>query len=195
MKCLVLFDFDGTLTEKDSFIAFIRATNSRLKFISGLILLSPVLFLYKLGILSNWKAKQMVIGFFYKGIEAEKLFQIGKNFSEQSIPGLVRQNGMQKLREHLASGHRVVIVTASLQLYMEAWCKSINAELISTQLEINDGKITGRLDGKNCYGPEKAKRIREKYSLDSFHKIIAYGDSTGDKEMLGIAHEKHFRVF
>ena len=195
MKCLVLFDFDGTLTAKDSFTAFIRATNSTVNFIFGFILLSPVLFLYKIGIVPNWKAKQIVIGFFFGEMRAEKFYELCKNFSEKNIPGLVKQNAMQKLRDHLAAGNNVVVVTASLEPYMKPWCESIGVELIATRLEQRDEKITGNYYGKNCYGKEKAKRIREKYSLESYEKIIAYGDSRGDTEMLELANEKFYRVF
>ena len=195
MKCLVLFDFDGTLTTRDSFIAFIRVTNSPIKFYLGFVFLSPVLILYKLGILHNWKAKQIVIKFFYKGVEANKFYLWSTQFSEKNIPQLIKRNAMQKLKEHFDAGHRIVIVTASLESYMEAWCKSIGAELIATRLEAIGGKMTGNYMGANCYGKEKSIRIKEKYPLDSFEKIIAYGDGRGDKEMLELAHEKHYRVF
>ncbi|HLG33348.1 MAG TPA: HAD-IB family hydrolase [Bacteroidia bacterium] len=195
MNCLVLFDFDGTLTARDSFIAFIRATNSPLKFYSGFILLSPVLILYKFGIIPNWKAKQAVIRYFYGGMKADKFFALSKDFSEKHILKLVKESAMLKLREHINGGHQVVIVTASLEPYMEAWCKTIGVELIATRLEVAEGKITGDYSGGNCYGIEKANRIRGKYSLSSFEKIIAYGDSRGDEEMLELADEKHYRVF
>jgi HAD superfamily hydrolase (TIGR01490 family) len=195
MKCLVLFDFDGTLTAKDSFIGFLRTTNSSLKFFLGLVVLSPVLVLYKLHILPNWKAKQLVILFFYKGVSAEFFSLACKKFSEKNIPLTLKENALQKLNEHLLQKHQVVIVSASLEYYLSDWCKSIGADLIATRLEIRDGKITGNFSGKNCYGKEKAKRIREKYSLESFDKIIAYGDSEGDKEMMELAHEKFYRTF
>ena len=195
MKCLVLFDFDGTLTSKDSFIAFLRSTNSSLKFFSGFIYLSPVLIFYKLGIIPNWKAKQIVIRFFYGGMGAEKFFQLCKNFSKKNIPLLVKENAMKKLKEHLSAGHHVVIVTASLEPYMDEWCISLGVDLIGTRLEVADGKITGRFNGGNCYGMGKAKRISEKYPLDTFEKIIAYGDSRGDKEMLELADDKFYRAF
>jgi phosphatidylglycerophosphatase C len=195
MKCLVLFDFDGTLTDKDSFIAFLRATNSAIKFFTGFVLLSPVLILYKLGVIPNWKAKQIVIRFFYSGMEAEKFFHLGKMFSEKNISMLVKENAIAKLREHIAAGNTVVVVTASLEPYMTEWCRREGVTLIATRLEVAGNKITGNYNGSNCYGAEKVKRIRESFSLDDFEKIIAYGDSNGDKEMLELADEKHYRVF
>jgi HAD superfamily hydrolase (TIGR01490 family) len=195
MKRLVLFDFDGTLTANDSFISFLHTTNTPLKFISGFIILSPVLVLYKLRIIPNWKAKQIVIRFFYRGMKAEKFFQLCTDFSENSIPLLVKENAIKKLNEHLSAGDKVVIVTASLEPYMQAWCKRTGAELIGTRLDVSDGKITGNFAGENCYGKEKAIRIREKYNLELFDKIFVYGDSRGDKEMLELADEKFYRVF
>ena len=195
MKCLVLFDFDGTLTSKDSFISFLRAVNSPLKFIAGFIFLTPVMICYKAGLIPNWKAKQLVISYFFRGMKADIFFERCREFSEQDIRPMVKQTAMKKLNTHLNEGHKVVVVTASLEAYMEPWCNKTGVELIATRLEIKDEKITGNYDGRNCFGAEKAKRVREKYALESFEKIIAYGDSRGDREMLELADEKHYRVF
>ena len=92
----MLFDFDGTLTSKDSFISFLHTVNSPLKFIAGLIFLSPVLIGYVAGILPNWKAKQIVMHFFFAGIKAHDFFERSRKFSEQQIPLLVKENAMKR---------------------------------------------------------------------------------------------------
>ena len=43
---LALFDFDGTITNRDSFIDFIKFAKGNLKFFQGFMILSPILILY-----------------------------------------------------------------------------------------------------------------------------------------------------
>ena len=61
--------------------------------------------------------------------------------------------------------------------------------------EIKNGKLTGKFSTKNCFGIEKVNRIKEKYNLSEYNVIYAYGNSSGDKEMLSIANEKYYKRF
>jgi phosphoserine phosphatase len=67
--------------------------------------------------------------------------------------------------------------------------------LISTRLETNNGKLTGRIEGKNCRGIEKVRRIKMQYKLDEYDEIYAYGDTKGDKPMLGLATIAFYKPF
>jgi len=67
--------------------------------------------------------------------------------------------------------------------------------LISTEIEVVDDRLTGRLACENCYGPEKVKRIHLLLSLRDYDPIYAYGDSTGDKEMLALTKHSHYKHF
>lgn len=100
-----------------------------------------------------------------------------------------------KIEWHQSQGHHVVVVSASLECWLRPWCEQNTLELIATRLDITDGKVSGRLLSKNCYGIEKANRIKEKFDLNQFDTVYAYGDSRGDKEMLDLAHEKHYKPF
>ena len=67
--------------------------------------------------------------------------------------------------------------------------------LLATELEITEGKITGKLRGKNCHGEEKVARIKAAYDLSKFENIFCYGDSEGDKPMLALATQAHYKPF
>jgi HAD superfamily phosphoserine phosphatase-like hydrolase len=102
---------------------------------------------------------------------------------------------MEKIHWHQKEGHRIVIVSASMKCWLDAWCKNNHIELISTKLEVIDGKLSGKFATKNCHGIEKANRIREMFDLGNYDHIYAYGDSSGDREMLALADESFYKPF
>lgn len=195
MKKLALFDFDGTITKKDSFLAFIKFYKGEWTFWKGMFLLSPVLILYKLKILPNWKAKQYVLTHFFHGEKEVEFNRKGEAFSSVVIPKLVRKKAKNKLYWHIARGDEVVVVTASAQNWVKPWTDQLGIDLIATELETKDNLLTGKILGKNCYGPEKVTRVCELRELRSYEDIYVYGDSKGDKELLDIGTQRFYRKF
>jgi HAD superfamily hydrolase (TIGR01490 family) len=194
-KVLVLFDLDGTLTTKDTFLEFIKFYCGAPKFYTGFLLLSPWLVLFKLGAIANWKAKERVLRYFFSGEDAETFRRKGEEFAEKIIPGLLRPEGITTLRKHQDDKHHVVVVTASAEDWVGPWCTGKNLQIIGTQLQRIGGKITGVLASKNCHGEEKVCRIRETLDLSAYDEIYAYGDSSGDKPMLALAQHSFYKPF
>ncbi|WP_122873245.1 HAD-IB family hydrolase [Campylobacter showae] len=192
---LVLFDFDGTITRDDSLLEFIAYVVGFKKFFRGIFWLSPVLIGYKLKICSNNYARRRLMTHFFAGMSADKFAQICKKYSNTHIEDIVKFSAMAKIAEYKANGDKVVIVTASLEDWLAPWCQAQGLELLGTRIKKKGGVITGEIDGANCYGAEKVRRVREAYNTDAFDRVIAYGDSRGDKEMLEFADEAHYRVF
>ncbi|MCD6116152.1 HAD-IB family hydrolase [bacterium] len=195
MTDIAFFDFDGTVTGKDSFPDFIKYSVGKKNYYSGLILLTPVLAAYKLKIIPNFIAKEKLIAYFFKNWEIDYLQNIANQYSINEIDKIVNSRAIEKIKWHKQKNHKVVIVSASLECYLKAWCSKNDIDLISTMLEVKKNRITGKLAGKNCYGNEKLNRIKEKYNLSEYNSIYVYGDSKGDKQMLDIADKKYFRAF
>ena len=195
MKKIALFDFDGTITTDDSLIKFIRFAVGDAKFMGGMILLSPMLSAYKLKLIPNYKAKQMMLSYFFKGMSETKFQEITNTYSLNLIDTILRPKAMEKIQWHQSQGHKVVVVSASIECWLKPWCDKHNLKLIATQLESRDGIITGRFHSKNCYGIEKVNRVKEAYNLDEYDTIYAYGDSEGDREMLELADERFYKPF
>jgi len=192
---IAFFDFDGTITTDDSLLKFIRFVVGDFRFLQGLVVLLPVLTAYKLKLVPNYKAKQMMLSYFFKGMEKNYFHEVARKYSLEHIDSIVRAKAMQKIQWHQNEGHTVVVVSASLECWLAPWCKKNALELIGTKLDMSDEKVNGQLLSKNCYGIEKVNRIKEHYNLESFEYIYAYGDSAGDKDMLAIAHEQHYKPF
>lgn len=194
-KTLALFDFDGTLTRKDSLIEFIRFAQGDIPFAGGMIQLSPMLIAYKLKLIRNDKAKEKMISFFFKNTDEVKFRQLASEYSLREIDKIVKRKALEKLVWHQKNNHRVVVVSASMECWLKPWCDKNNLELISTKLKFSNGAFTGKFVTKNCYGIEKVNRITDYLNLDDYDEVYAYGDSKGDKEMLELANHQYFRCF
>ena len=194
-KKIAFFDVDGTITRQDSFLDFIQYYKGKKKFYIGWLLLSPWLVLYKLKLISNWKAKERVLTYFFKGESLEVFQQKGDTYALQRFPQIIRSTALRAMQQHLQDQTEVYCVSASAENWLQAWCHKNGMGLIGTRLEVLDGRLTGKIAGLNCYGPEKVVRIREELSVEEYDEVYVYGDSPGDREMLALAHHPHYRFF
>jgi HAD superfamily hydrolase (TIGR01490 family) len=117
------------------------------------------------------------------------------HYSISQIDYIVRPKAIDRLCWHTEQGHKVVIVSASIECWLAPWCKKNGFELLATKLEVKNGVVTGNLLGSNCFGIEKVNRIKDKYDLSQFNYIYAYGDSKGDIQMLDLANESFYKPF
>ncbi len=192
---LVLFDFDGTITTRDTLIEFTRFYRGTLAYWAGMALLAPVLALYTLRLMPNWKAKQYFLARYFRGEPAELFNASGAKFAQTVVPSLVRPGAIEAIEQHRHNRATIAVVSASAENWVKPWCDAHGLICIATRLEVESGSITGNFLGKNCHGVEKVRRIKERFDLESFDHIIAYGDSSGDKDMLAIATESHYKPF
>lgn len=192
---LTLFDFDGTITTDDSLIKFIRFVVGDVKTVFGMLLLSPMLITYKLKLIPNYKAKQWMLSYFFKGMKEQQFLKVAEEYSLKHIDTILRPKAMEKIAWHKEKGHKVVVVSASIECWLKPWCEKNDLDLIATKIEISDGLVTGRFLTKNCYGIEKANRVKELYDLNDYDYIYAYGDSRGDKELLELSDENFYKPF
>lgn len=192
---IAFFDFDGTITTDDSLLKFIRFVVGDMKFIMGLCVLSPMLVIYKLKLIPNYMAKQMMLSYFFKGMAEKDFMAVASRYSLEHIDTIVRSLAMEKIRWHQERGDKVVVVSASLECWLKPWCEIHNLDVLATRLKIEEGIVTGQFLTKNCYGIEKEYRIKEAYDLSNYTHIYAYGDSRGDREMLALADTKEYKPF
>ena len=192
---IIFFDFDGTITIKDSLFDFIQFAVGKQIFFIGLIRLSPMLFSYVFRLLPKDVAKERLLAYYFKGWDLSRFKEIADYYSLNRIDKIIRPKAIERIRWHQAHGDKVVIVSASLECWLKSWCIKNNINLISTKFEMEGNILTGRFSTKNCYGQEKINRIKELYNLCDYDQIYAYGDSRGDKEMLNIAHKQYYKYF
>ena len=198
-KKIYCFDFDGTLTTSDTLLEFIKYAKGTSRFLMVFLMYSPLLVLMKLHLFPNWKAKQQIFAHLFAGMRIEKFDALCRGFAEES-QHLLRPKGITLMHEALVAGAQVFIVSASIDNWVRPFFDIRNlkgVQVLGTQIEVEDGKLTGRFKSNNCYGKEKVHRIAE--ALKSFerseYEIEAFGDSRGDKEMLAFADKGHFKPF
>ena len=192
MRQIVAFDFDGTLTTKDTLLAFIRYACGSWAFAMGFLRYAPQLVLMKLGLYPNWKAKQKVFAHFFKGMKIEAFDDLCQRFANDH-QHLLRSQGIKALMEAQDDGAEVVIVSASIDNWVQPFFADVT--VLGTQIEVENGLLTGRFLTNNCYGQEKVNRILARYPNREDYRLTAYGDSRGDKELLAFADEAHYKPF
>ncbi len=192
---IAFFDFDGTITSKDTLAEIIKFAKGKLNYYTGLLVLSPILFSYKTGLLSNHRAKEIMLQFFFKGTPVNKFENICAEFTKTKLPGLIRQQALHEIDQHKKNNTKVVVVSASPINWVQPWCSKNNIDCIATCLEIKNNKITGKISGRNCSGNEKVKHILNNYKLSDYTKIYAYGDTRTDLPMLSLSTNKFYKPF
>ena len=146
---IALFDFDGTLTYKDSMFEFIVFYHGVRWFYTGMLLLTPFLILHKLGIVGAHKAKEKVLTFFFKGVSLDVFVKKTTEFSIDRIPKIIRPSALNELRELKSKGVEIFVISASASLWLEPWCTQESIQLISTELEVKNNRVTGKITGNN----------------------------------------------
>jgi HAD superfamily hydrolase (TIGR01490 family) len=193
---LAAFDFDGTLTTRDSLPDFIRFAFGWRGLAAALPGLIPVLAGHYLNLTDPSAAKEKIFGRFLAGLPAVKFAALTRAYAATRVPQILLPAAAARLQRHLDAGDRVLIVSASPRAWIEPWARTLgDIDVLATELEIRDGVLTGRYASPNCTGPEKVRRIRAAVPDWERYEIHAYGDSHGDRPMLDMAQHAYYRRF
>ena len=197
MRKIYAFDFDGTLTTKDTLLEFIRFAKGSGQMFRGFLLFSPLLLLMKLHLYPNWKAKQQLFSYFFKGMNIDDFNALCTHFAEQN-KHLLRPAGIEKVRQAIEEEQAtVLIISASIDNWVRPFFDEIDKKIqvLGTQIGTEGGRLTGQFTTKNCYGQEKVNRLTVLYPHREAYDLIAFGDSRGDKELLDFADKGFYKPF
>lgn len=190
---LALFDFDGTITVNDTFTDFIRFAVGRRRIAIGGVVLSPLAVGYRLGLVSASRARPVVARVAFQGKRADSIRELGRKYATEVLPRTLQRRALDRIEWHRRQGDAVVVVSASLDVYLRPWCTAVGVQLICTELDERNGVLTGRYRNGDCSGGEKSRRVLEQYDASRYSLIYAYGDTSEDREMLAIANRKYYR--
>ena len=192
---IVAFDFDGTLTIRDTFTAFLAWRAGPVRYRAGLERLLPDLARY-LRDHDRGRLKAAAVRRFLAGLGRADLEDAARRFAEGRARNLLRPDAIRAWRRWQSQSARLVIVTASPEEIVAPFARGLGADsLIGTRLAYDENdRLTGELKGENCRGPEKVRRLKETFGPD-VRLEAAFGDTDGDKEMLALADQVGYRVF
>jgi phosphatidylglycerophosphatase C len=181
------FDVDDTLTVRDCVVPFMRS-------VAGTGRLMKVMLSNVGETIQNVRRrdrdalKAKFVSGVFSGRQAREIESLGIQFASKVADGWLRSDVAARMRWHQEQGHVVILVSASLGSYLHPLGDLLEVDaVLCTELEEVDGILTGKLEGKNCRGEEKASRIQkwcEGAGIDVEDLVYAYGDSSGDVQML-----------
>jgi phosphatidylglycerophosphatase C len=189
------FDLDGTLTEGGSVVHWLTAVAGRRAVRRATIAHLPAL---AVGAVRSGRsadgAKESLFRSVLEGHDAADVDAISARFAAEHLGSFARPEVLDRLVAHLDAGHAVVVVSASPALYVARIAESLGAHgSAATALEVLDGKLTGRYEGRNCRGAEKLRMVRELLATLGIadtgpaRPLYAYGNSRGDLRLLDAA--------
>ena len=194
---VAVFDLDGTLTQGDTLIPFLHFLVGTKTFLLRLPLALPALVGLFLKLLSPEKAKEKVLAIFIKGMAREELEAKAAEFADKKLPATLRAAAIEQLAWHQSRGHRCAVLSASPAIYVGRWARKAGFDdVLATELEFDAlGRATGRLQGENCRGEAKVRRLEAHFGDLGRLTLHGYGDSPADRAFLSRCTEAHYRPF
>jgi phosphatidylglycerophosphatase C len=191
------FDFDGTLTWRDTLLPFLHRLLGTPTLLWVLFICSPWLIAYALRLTSNHRAKAVLLQASLAGRTQAEVQRCAQAFVREYLPLQWRPWAMHQLVQHQQLGHRCIIVSASTSLYMHLAGASLGVDaVLCTEMEVVDGRYTGRMVTANCHGEEKVRRLQAWLATEfgaAAPALHAYGDTSGDRPMLRLASVAWYR--
>lgn len=187
---IAIFDFDGTITSKDTFVEFVKFVFGLRRMVLAFLLYSPIIALMKVGLYSRGKAKQMLFSHFFKGMEYKRFKKHGEAFAEK-IQQFTKADVLKLIKTQQGKGSRTYVISASITEWVKPFCDLIGIDsVIATEVEVdNNGFLSGRFKSKNCFGKEKVNRFLKIEPHRNDYFLFVCGDSKGDYEMVNLADE------
>jgi phosphatidylglycerophosphatase C len=205
---IAAFDFDGTLTSGGSVWRFLAAVAGRPRVVLAAFRLARNLL--RAAVFGGQATDAAKEALFRRTLNGSRLAELAPRAAEFGVSHYrhrARSDVRARLEWHRKQGHRLVIVSASPELYVRPVAEELATDVVATRLEVGaDGRITGKYEGRNCRGEEKVARLQEWLSATTGFtgvdqdagdsrsavrlrepqrpRVWAYGNSAGDVPML-----------
>jgi phosphatidylglycerophosphatase C len=197
LRRVVAFDVDGTLTTRDCVVPFLRRVAGSTTLYRA-VLRHPVRSGRAVAARDRDALKALAAAAVFAGRDSDAVDRLGVEFARTIVGDHLRDETVAALRAHQADGDATVLVSASFETYLRPLAELLDVDdALGARLEVDDrGVLTGELDGANCRGPEKVARLHEWLGAHVGGRpaveLVAYGDSSGDRELLADADIAHW---
>jgi HAD superfamily hydrolase (TIGR01490 family) len=188
MPGTAIFDLDRTITRSPTwtpFLFYVHGLNP--VFLFRFLLLALYMIGYKLKLVSRDSVKKYGIQTLAT-IDKETLKNKAEAFVASRIAHGLRPGAVEAIIFHQQRGDRLILATAAVDMVANPLGLALGFdEVIATRLSWNiySNALAPCLDGANCYGLEKLRRVEERRSLQPFDEpVYAYSDHVSDLELL-----------
>jgi phosphatidylglycerophosphatase C len=189
---LVVFDFDHTLTDRETLSRFLLCHLPKTRVIKAFLMVPFILPGYMLRFGMREGFKRGILRAFLAGMPAVEFLERARRYANQWLPQFLKPPMHNRLMYYVKQGYEVWLISGSLSAYLSPLANSLGIKVVlACEMAIGpEGKLTGSLRGGNCWGPEKLRRLRLVEPLAE-RPLIMFGDSRGDQELLQEAWEGH----
>lgn len=188
---LAIFDFDETLTWRDTTVYFLRYYAGSPRTYFAFLINLPSIVMAMNGFAEWKKAKEKIFKNIFGSHTPQMVQEYGESFANHEIPNMLIAPVWDELNRLRNEGYEILLLSASCSIWLKHWCDKENIALLCSELEVKNGRFTGKLKGENCYGPEKANRLNQAYNLDQISSIVAYGNHPSDFYYMNLAHKAY----
>ena len=198
LQVVAAFDFDGTLTQRDTLLPYLAIGLGWAGFGVVMLQCSPWLLAYALRLLPNHVAKARLLRLAFSGRTTAEVDGWTTRWMA-SLPAQLRPDALAQLAAHQRAGHCCVMVSASPDVYLQRAARQLGFDaLICTEMAVTSGVFTGNMQTFNCHGEQKRLRLMAWLTVSpcNLAKVVtlyAYGDTRGDIPMLSIADHAWYR--
>ncbi len=180
---LAVFDLDGTITRHDTLVPYalgflLRKRGWRLP---ALLLAVPALLGYAAGLIDRGGLKSALIRAALGGCRRSDLQQWTEPFVARLLTHGVFPQALEAIRAHSRAGDRLVLLSASPDLYVPAIAHALGfEEVICTGVRWDGERLDGRLTTPNRRGEEKARCVTALRARHPGLETVAYGNAASD---------------
>ena len=191
MKKLAIFDIDYTITKSETLMELfkyvIKNDKRNIRFLPRAIYGGSM---YVLGIYDERKVKEKFLKFI-DGIKEQDLSKLVKSFYEEKLKTIVYDDALKMMKKLKNEGYDIYLISASPEFYINEFynIKEVD-KIIGTKFNFSDGIFTRKMEGENCKGEEKVRRLKEVLNNEkievNFKESYMFSDSLSDKPLLDL---------
>ena len=191
MEKLAIFDIDYTITRKETLMEFFKYLVS--KDIKNIKFLPRALYsglMYGIKVYDEKRVKECFLKFI-ENIDEAELAKLTKSFYDERISKILYKDAVDMIKKLKNEGYMVVLISASPEFYVKEFYAIKEVDLIiGTKFTFEGGKFIRKMDGNNCKGEEKVRRLnkvlKEKNIKVDFKNSYMFSDSLSDKPLLDL---------